>query len=491
MSAKPPSARDDIWLYVQKHLGVRLPHKAFMPGHSTPLDFVTDALQRPGADLAVWANRSGLKTLSASIIAAMEFRFSPVPLRARVLSGSEDQARHLYSYWAQWCLRLLGDRLAQEPGRQLTRLDNGDMEILAASQKRVRGAKVQRLYRDEVDEIDPDVLAASVGMLASRPGAAARTIDTSTWHHAGGPMSRLVAQAHQRGIRLHKWNIWETIERCEPDRHDNGRNCGSCRLAGPCVAKARQYHGQPDRRLGIAADACGVLAIDDAIKQLNQWSAQQWQAEAECLRPSLEGLIYPAFDRRVHVDRELVLRPDLPTWRAIDWGFNEFVCLWIQADKAGNVYVVDEYCSRHTTTADNARHVLARHENLRVEATYCDPAGASRNDQTGYSDVQVFEAMGIPCTYATSPWAREVRNGINLLRSTLQPAAGPPRLKVAASCTRIIEAFETYRSRQVNGQYVDEPVKPQPCDHAMDALRYFAVNRCAPSRTETRRMSYA
>ena len=134
---------------------------------------------------------------------------------------------------------------------------------------------------------------------------------------------------------------------------------------------------------------------------------------------------------------------------------------------------------------------MKRRAGRRVEATHCDPAGRNRNDQTGYSDVQVFEAMGIPCTYASSPWAREVRNGINLLRSYLQPAAGPPRLKVAASCTGLIDAFETYRSRQVNGQYVDEPVKPQPCDHAMDALRYFAVNRCAPSRTETRRMSYA
>ena len=495
MSAKLPAARDDLWLYVHRNLGVRLGHKAFTPGHSTPLDFVADALRRPGADLAVWANRSGMKTLSASIIAALEFRFSPVSVRARVLSGSEDQAKHLYGYWARWCESLLGDLLVREVGRHLTRLENGDLEILAASQKRVRGAKVQRLFRDEVDEIDPDVLAASVGMLASRDGAAARMIDTSTWHHAGGPMSRLVAQAAERGIGLHKWNIWETIQRCPPERHDNGRNCSACRLAGPCVAKARQYYSQPDRQLGIAADACGVLAIDDAIKQLSQWSRQQWQAEAECQRPSLEGLIYPAFDRRTHVERELVLQPNLPTYRAIDWGFNEFVCLWIQLDKDGTVYVVDEYCANHATTADNAREVRTRHDSgsgvPRIEATYCDPAGASRNDQTGYSDVQVFESMGIPCNYATSPWAREVRNGINLLRSCIQPAFGPPRLKVAASCTRLIEAFESYRSRRVNGQYIDEPVKPQPCDHAMDALRYFAVNRCSPRRNETRRMSYA
>ena len=160
-----PASREDIWLYVQQNLGVRLPHKAFTPGHSTPLDFVADALASPGADLAVWANRSGMKTLSASIVAAMEFAFSPGPLRARVLSGSEDQARHLYAYWAQWCRTMLADRVVQGPGRLLTQLGNGDLEILAASQKRVRGAKVQRLYRDEVDEIDPDVLAASVGIV--------------------------------------------------------------------------------------------------------------------------------------------------------------------------------------------------------------------------------------------------------------------------------------------------------------------------------------
>ena len=65
-----PTARDDVWLFVQRNLGLRLPHKAFTPGHSTPLDFVADALAAPGADLAVWANRSGMKTLSAAAASA-------------------------------------------------------------------------------------------------------------------------------------------------------------------------------------------------------------------------------------------------------------------------------------------------------------------------------------------------------------------------------------------------------------------------------------
>ena len=488
---KRPTTRQDLWIHVREYFGIELPHAVFTPGHSTPLDFLAEAFLHPEWDVAAWANRGGLKTLSASIVAALEFRFSEMALRGRVLSGSEHQARNLYQYWARWCDRVLQTRLRAPPGRLLTRLDNGDFEILAASQKQVRGAKVQRLFRDEVDEIDPDVLAASVGMLASTGGAPARTIDTSTWHRPGGPMSQLVAGAAERAIHLHKWNVWEALERCPPERHEGGRGCRSCPLAGPCIEKAREFHHEPARAVGIAADCCGLLAIDDAIKQFRHWSIQQWQAEAECRRPSLGGLVYPAFDRSIHVRDGLKLRSALPTWRAIDWGWKDFVCLWIQADKSDCVYVVDEYWTDSTTTADNARNIKARHPDVRIEATFCDPAGRNRNDQTGYSNIQVFQGCGVPCTYATSARAREIRNGINLIRSFLKPGAGPPRLFVAGRCRRLIEAFESYRSRKVNGEYIDEPVKPQPPEHGMDALRYYFVNRHGPVRTETRRLSYA
>ncbi|MGB2820027.1 MAG: hypothetical protein WBF17_03540 [Phycisphaerae bacterium] len=483
--------RHDLWLYVGHELGVWLPCRAVTPGHSTPLDFVADAFFHPRRDLAVWANRSGLKTLSASIIAALVFRLSKAPLRARVLSGSEMQARNLYEYWSRWCSRFLRDRLIGSPGRLLTRLKGGDFEILAASQKRVRGAKVQLLFRDEVDEIDPDVFSASVGMLASRPGAPARTVNTSTWHRANGPMSRLVADAAERGIRLHKWNLWEALERCPPERHEYGRGCASCTLGRVCLEKARELHADTQRMVGVAAECCGLLAIDDAIKQLSQWSIEQWRAEAECKRPSLQGLVYPSFDGIVHVRAGLGFSPDLPTWRAIDWGWGNFVCLWIQVDKAGCVKVVDEYCTQNATTADNAREVRDRSEGRRIEATFCDPAGRNHNDQTGYSDIQVFESSGIPCTYSLSPWAREVRNGVSLVRSFLAPAAGGPQMFVSGRCKQLIKAFESYRNRMVNGEYVDEPIKPQACDHPMDALRYYFVNYWAPVRAEMRRMSYA
>ncbi len=486
---KRPQTRQDLWLTIYQLFGIRMPHKVFSPGHSTPFDFIADAFFHPGRDVAAWANRRGAKTLTASILAALEYRFSDVTIKGRVLAGSEGQARALYEYWEQWCWRILTDRLTGVPGRLITRLDNGDFEILAASPKRVRGPGVQRLYWDEVDEIDPAIMAASVGTLTSLGGAPARTVATSTWHHAHGPMGRLVAEADARGFRLHRWNIWESIVNCPEDRHQNGRGCQTCKLERPCLKAARRR----DRRaeVGVAAGACGLFAIDDAIKQYTNWSAEQWQAEAECRRPSLQGVVYSGFDRGVHVQADLDFAPDLPVYRAIDWGLNDFVCLWIQEGKNGEVYVVDEYWARQATTHQAARHIGRLDASVAVEATYCDPAGRNRNDQTGYSDVDVFAAAGIPCAYTLNPWAREVRNGINLIRAALRPAAGRPRLVIAGKCARLIEAFESYRLRQVNGEYIDEPIKPQPWDHPADALRYYFVNRRAPVRAQAQQMRYS
>ncbi len=487
-----PTFELELWRYIEEAFGVRLPRRVLTPGHSSPFGFVADAFFRPWRDQVVWACRSGMKTLSASILATLDFRFAAGSLHGRVLSGSEAQAMNLYGYWARWCEQVLGDRLCGAPGRLVTRLSNGDFEILAATQRRVRGAKVQRLYRDEIDEIDGDVLAASIGMLAGTPGRPARVVDTSTWHRADGAMGRTVAEsAGPSGPRLHKWNIWEALEQCPPERHARGEGCESCPLAAVCVAKAREVYGDEARRLGIAAECEGLLPIADAVRQFSRWSPEQWQAEAECRRPALDGMVYPGFDRREHVREYLDFDPSLPTWRAIDWGWNAFVCLWIQETKGGGVRVVDEYCAGSATTACHADEIARRDDARRIEATFCDPAGASRNDQTGYSDIEVFAAHGIPCRYSTSPWARDVHNGINLIRSSLRTAAGTSRLTVAGRCRRLIEAFESYRLRKVNGQVIDEPIKPQPCDHPMDALRYYFVNRWAPHRTETRLLRYA
>ena len=483
-----PETRPQLWAFIGAHFALWLPHKKFTPGHSTPFDFVADAFFNPQQDLAAWANRSGLKTLCSSVIAALAFLFSDVKIRGRVLAGSEAQANNLYSYWEDWCFGILRSRLQGQPGRLLTRLDNGEFAILAASPKQVHGPKVQHLYRDEIDEMDPDIYASSIGMLDSRDGVPSRTIDTSTWHHAHGPMGQLVEEAEQRRIKLHKWNVWESIAKCPEPRHQGGKGCRTCDLEPVCIAKARERDRKA--KIGIASDCCGLFAIDDAIKQLSQWSKENWEAQAECKRPTLTGLVYPHFDRAIHVKPDLDFDDDLPIFRAIDFGLNDFVCLWLQENKHGQVFVVDEYWSEQTRLGDHARHIMDEDRLVRVEGTYVDPAGRSRNDQTGYSAIDVLNGAGIPCTYSLTKWSTEVKNGVDLIRAYLQPAAGQARLFIAGKCKMLMKAFEAYKLRTVNGEYIDEPIKPQACDHPLDALRYFFVNRHRPQRGGVAYMGY-
>ena len=470
-----PTDRRSVWLFVRDRFDIRLPYVSFTPGHSTPLDFVVDALLHPGRDVAAWANRSGGKTLGASIIAAMEFAFCD-GLSARVLSGSEDQARNLYRYWLGWVERLLAGRVEGRPGRAVTRVAGGSFEILAASQTKVRGPKIQRLFRDEIDETDGDVLDASIGMLASTDGLPARTVDTSTWHRPAGAMARLVAGAEQKGIRLHKWGIWESLEQCPPERHDNGRGCDACGLEAACRAKARQHHADPHRRIGIAAECEGLFRIDDAIKNFRRWSAARWAAEAECRRPSVEGLVYPEFDEQRH---RCVSPPgDLTIYRTIDWGCGVFVCLWIGEDAGGTAYVLDTYRAEGGTVHQHARHI-AGHGLSGVAETFCDPAGRNRNDQSGRSNVDVFREYGIHCTYTLAARAREVRNGVALVRAALDPADGTPRLlQVPTDGNRMfVTAMQSYHNRRINGIWIDSPADPQEFEHIPDALRYYFVNR--------------
>ncbi len=470
----PPSFNVQAYLAVE--FGICLPYKAFSEGHSTPLAFVTEAFWNPGRDVAAWACRSGGKTLGASLLAALEF-IRTDGLQARVLGGSESQSRNLYEYWRRWCAAPdLARRLSGPVRSSSANVAGGRMEILSASQRDVRGPKIHLLFEDELDEIDPEIDAAAVGMIASSGQIPGRTVYTSTWHRTDGPMARLVEGCPANRVSLHKWNIWEAIQQCSPDRHRDGAGCDHCPLARPCVAKAREHHDEADRSLGIAAEACGLCAIDDVIKAFSKISLRAWQAEYECKRPVADGLVYPEFDPHAH--RRPTPPTDLTIYRAVDWGANVFVCLWLGVDGRGRTWLLDTYRAEAGTVHQHAEYIR-RHRLRNVRETFCDPAGRNRNDQTGRSNVEIFRSYGIHCTYATAPRDREVRNGISLVRALLSPADGTPRFfYLPSDANRIfVKAMGSYKNRKVNGVYTDQPVDPQEFEHIPDALRYYIVNR--------------
>lgn len=463
--------------WIELETGVALPNKTFTPGHSNPMAFVADAFFNPDHDVAAWACRSGIKTLGASILAALEFTVND-GLQARVLSGSLDQAKNLYGYWQTWSHGCLSWRIQGDVTRLLTLVGGGRFEILTASQKTVRGPKVQRLYEDELDEIDIEIDEAAVGMIDSRDGMPGRTVYTSTWHRATGPMAALVEACPGNGVVLHKWNLWEAIERCPRERHDNGTGCNTCALGPTCLDKARQYHVDADCRIGIAAGANGLYKIDDAAKAYRKVGKGTWDSEYLCLRPSVEGLVYPAFDSIAQRCEEPPA--GLKVYRAIDWGLT-FACLWIGEDTHGNAYILDAYQARdgESTLKQSADYILG-HRIQNIAATYCDKAGTSRNVQSLKSDIDEFRRYGIPCKWTTAVRLTEVAYGIKIVRAAIQPAVGPSKLyyvPTPGTMKHFVPAMQSYHNMKLNGLWVDRPKDPQEHEHIPDALRYYFMNR--------------
>jgi len=458
---RPPANAAELAELVTRHFGLSVPARPLCPHHDAPLDYLTASFFAQ-EDLLVWANRGGGKTLLAAVATILDALFR-APTRIRILGGSFDQSDRL----AEYIRLILADHpqlVAGKVTRSRVKLVGGsDIQMLAQSQRAIRGQHVQKIRCDEVDLFDADVWRAVQFATISDRLARGSIEVLSTLHRPGGLMQRLVDGADRRpgggrgfsGYRLIRWCLWDVIERCPP-----WRRCAECLLAEDCR--------------GVARNAGGFYRIDDAIAVKARSSRAAWEAEMLCKGPHREFLVFGEFDRCRHV-KALRWRPEWPTYRAIDFGYrNPLVCLWIQLTPSGCVHVLDEYVRARLPVARHADEILKRDPGP-VAMTYVDPAGRQRESTSGAACTELLSAAGIPCVWRAST----ISEGLELVRAALAPAAGGPTLAIDPGCTGLIEAFENYHYGPPGSAQADKPVKDGP-DHLLDALRYFFVNRMRP-----------
>ena len=456
MRACRPRSEAELGAYVQAFLGLQVPSVRICEGHDSPLDYLAFATlhqQESRGDRVVWANRGGGKTQLAAVASLLDCVFLP-DCAVRILGGSEEQSQRMYGYLKGSLelgfARYLG---AKVTARGCEFRNGSDVQVLAQSHRSVRGHHVQRLRCDEVELFDPEVWQAAQLITQSRSGIPARLEALSTMHRPAGLMHEIITGAADSGIRKFQWCLWEVIQRCV------GRSCSQCCLWEDCRGRAQQGRG--------------YYAIDDAIAQKRRASEFTWRAEMLCRTPQLHDVVFAEFDPAVHV-RPMSYDPNLPLYRTIDFGFsNPLACLFIQVDADDNVRVIDEHLKSHTTLAEHARLIKARYPHP-VEATYCDPAGRSRQEITGTAATQELAALGMPTRSRPS----RILEGVGLIRDFLAPADGPPRLYVAGRCEQLIRALQALRYARESGGVLSElPEKDGVHDHVVDALRYFFVNR--------------
>jgi hypothetical protein len=460
-TAAPPDSRETLARFARRYFGVRFPLAASCPHHHSPLEYLVQSFFHQH-DIIVWANRGGGKTMAAAIATMLDVIFRG-PVQARVLGGSFDQSDRLAAY-----IRTMLDRQPHLAKGRLTQkrirlASGGDIQMLAQSQRAVRGQHVQKIRCDEVDLFDPAVWQA-VQFSTRSDGTTRGSIEVlSTLHRSGGLMdhilkeNRLGKQTPLAGYKLINWCLWDIIERCDPAERD----CDGCGLADDCGGKARQ--------------ADGFFRIDDAIAIKGRSSRAAWKSEMLCRTAQRDWLVLPEFSRRKHV-RRVDYVGERPTFRAIDFGYQDpLVCLWVQVGPGRHVHVLQEYSATRRPLGQHARAILNLDPGP-VRGTCVDPSGNATQSTSGKACTEMLAEAGIPCQWRSST----INEGLELIRAALQPAEGEPTLTVHPRCGRLIEALQSYHYPPPGAAGPrDKPVKDGP-DHFVDALRYFYVNRMRP-----------
>jgi hypothetical protein len=468
-----PKTPDQLHKFVRVALGLDVPRVPLAEGSSAPFDYLVHAFFEsiysaddgpPSKDAVVWANRGGGKTMLGAAATLLDLLFKP-GIQVRILGGSLEQSSKMYEHLVAlldrpWFRNLLDG----EPTQRRVALRNGSRaELLAGSQRSVRGVRVHKLRCDEVEEFEPGVWEAA--QMVTRSGTCGgETVRgaveaLSTMHRPFGLMARITDRQetdHPGTARLFKWTAIDVIERCP-----QARPCHGCVLWDDCR--------------GAAKSARGFIPVDDLVQQWHRTSRRSWSVEMMCRQPEVSDCVYSEFDLGTHVrpDRD----PDFSSYvGGMDFGLRSpTVFLWgglspgRQTGDSPILHILDEYIERGLTL-DQHMDSIARQASLngwpKPDWLGVDPAGNQRNSHTGISDVQALRKIG----YIVKARRSFLRDGIEQVRRRLDRG----ELLIHPRCKRLIEAMRCYHF-DVDRPQKQEPVKDGP-DHLCDALRYLVIN---------------
>ncbi|MCC7193334.1 MAG: hypothetical protein IT444_11185 [Phycisphaeraceae bacterium] len=491
IEALRPRTAVELHQFVQNVLRLKVPRQPIVEGNDAPFQYLLSAFFESGRDLAVWASRGGGKTCLGAAATVLDMLFKP-GIQIRILGGSRDQSEHMYRHLMNMmAVPLLRPLLVDDPTMRRMRLVNGsEVELLAQSETSVRGQRVHKLRCDELELFDRTVWNAAqrVTRSATLGGVAVRgTIEAlSTFHRPFGLMNEIIGpatddraggeSAHASPFRVIRWSVLDVIERCLP-----ARSCEGCPIRADCRGRAR--------------DADGFVKVDDVIAQFRRSSDQAWASEMMCSRPSVEANVYPSFVPEKHVieppkveetekaSASVQSQPKSAERKSsesdgmfiagMDFGIRSpLVMLWGRLHGPADapvtdrvVEIVDEYLQAGLTMDTHCRWIEQRAW-PRPEWIGVDPAGDSRNSQTGVSDIACLRRFGYRIRRMASP----IRTGIEIIRRRLDRGT----LIIHPRCEALILGLRQYHFN-IKKPNDPNPVKDGP-DHVCDALRYMLVN---------------
>jgi hypothetical protein len=477
-----PTTADALHDWVRAYTGVTIPRASVCDGHAAPFDlFARQALERPS--LALWHGPRGSgKSFLSAIDTHLASRFNPRHA-TRILGGSLSQSRQIYAALQEvvrdgrGCLGGDGSTL-ETLLKTAARYRNGStIEMLAASPTSVRGPHVPSLKLDEVDEIDPEVREAAMGMVMEKQGCTASVLMTSTWHRVAGPMAELIDRGRAGAFPVDTYCVFEVLERC-PEERSGPRleRCHECPLVRWCHAD-RDSHPSG---LPKAKRSAGHYTIDSLIQKVKAVSARVFESDYLCLRPKAAGVWFTTFDEKIHVTPDAEYRRDLGVHLAVDSGVHTGA-VWFQLrarwDGRGyRINVFDDYFAEGVSAEANAAAIVAQSARrcgigLARARVSTDPAGGART-AIGPTVRGEYERAGLKGCGGLESWpGGKKADGLALVEALLRSADDTISLTIHPRCRHLILALQCYARARRASQWMDYAEDPQhPHEDLIDPL---------------------
>lgn len=212
-----PQDDDELWWLVFALWGYRIPRQRVCSNHVAPFDAFAEAFfAREQA--AIWKASRGLggKSRTLGILGLTEATL--LGCEVSILGGSASQSLNVHDATKDaWNWHASPRYLLDRPP---TRFDTvmthgGHLRTLTASQTSVRGPHPPRLRMDEIDEMDLDILDATLGQPLPQENwqgdqVQTQTVMSSTHQYPDRTMTEMINRAKKTGWPVHEWCYKET-----------------------------------------------------------------------------------------------------------------------------------------------------------------------------------------------------------------------------------------------------------------------------------------
>jgi len=520
-----PQTDDQLHKWIKDNLGLNIPRVAVCDDHQSPFEFVADIyFERVDSAIAV-ASRDGGKTMASALIHLLNSLFKP-GCESITVGGIWAQSDRAYQNLKK-LLKYHGKvpSIDKHPSitkttQQKTEFTNGStVEILPGTISAVNGPHGPKLHRDEVELMDAEVFKEANNISSSTKFVEinengqeivreikAQDWITSTRKWAHGPMQQLVEEIEeaerngfQPAYKKYTWCVFEVAEKVPNCRITNPNLPEKEKCSCHTVVKGTWDDESPRRFSDVCkgklARSNGFTSLSDIHKKFLENDRDTWEAQKECSKPEVGGLIFPMFTKQRYGIKFYEPDPDNgDIYSSTDYGgTNPHAVHWYQvlnkdiiiygSDQEGTeepikrltegtVVCFDEIYKAEIGNNELANMVIKKEEGwkrkypkFRVKKRFADIAAkAARLDWATHNPPlkTVF--------YVT----REVKEHIKTCTTFLQDDKFFVDVK---KCPMFVLEIESWPWKRRKPGQIDEPEEPvDDFNHAMSDFRYAMEN---------------